>query len=153
MVIGLCGSCLVLCPECPWSYVEGGRAAVVPTWSSHETCGAQHLWVELTWPGLSTEPRVCHYLLWLLAAGGPCLGRARAFGKPWPQPLQQLTCVVFSDLRISRKAQEETVSLLRRKGNSSQWAAGSKVSALPPPGTGRWAVSACRCSARCTVPL
>ena len=77
MVIGLCGSCPVLCPKCPWSYVKGGRAAVMPTWSSRETRGAQHLWVELTWPGLSTEPRVCLYLLWLLAAGGPCLGRSQ----------------------------------------------------------------------------
>lgn len=31
---------------------------------------------------------------------------------------QQLTCVTFSDFRISRKAQKETVSLLQRKGES-----------------------------------
>lgn len=154
MVIVPCGSCPVLCPECPWSHVEGGRVAVVPTWSSRETRGAQHLWVELTWPGLSTEPGACPYLLWLLGSSGAMPGEEpAASGSPRPQPLQQLTCVVFSDLRISRKAQEETVSLLWRKGNSSQRAAGSKVAALPPLGMGCWAVSACRCSARCTVPL
>ena len=74
-------------------------------------------------------------------------------GSPWPQPLQQLIQVVFSDLRISRKAQEETVSLLWRKGNSSQQATGSEVAVLPRPGMGHWVVSACKRSARCTVPL
>lgn len=151
MVIGLCGSCLVLsAPGATW---KGAEQLSCPR-------GLHMKPVVLSTSGWSSPGQGCPLSpgsaiicsgCW--QQGGHAWGRARAFGKPRPQPLQQLTCVVFSDLRISRKAQEETVSLLRRKGNSSQWAAGSKVSALPPPGTGRWAVSACRCSARCTVPL
>lgn len=36
---------------------------------------------------------------------------------------QQLTCAVSSDFRISRKTQEETVSLLQRKGKSHRFTA------------------------------
>lgn len=42
-----------------------------------------------------------------------CLGNAQR----GHVPLQQLTCVISPDFRISRKTQKEAVSLLQRKGN------------------------------------
>lgn len=53
-------------------------------------------------------------------AGSPKSGRQQGVSGNAQRghvPLQQLTCVISPDFRISRKTQKEAVSLLQRKGN------------------------------------
>lgn len=137
MVIGPCEMCRI-----PWPGPQGplkphGREAPQPPCPRGPHVEPAAL-AASGWsaPGRDRpQPGLCRHLLWLPGcSGATSWEELAAAGSPLRQPPrahQPLTRVVFAGFRISRKAQEETVSLLRRKGNSS-WLAARRTAVASP---------------------